>query len=162
MFNTRSVYALNKVDRSAIVYPSVTGEDTCLRQEDFASEAEFEFWKNWSDTDYRQREITGWSDSRCLSFEAQRDTPVPSAEEAVLAPYIAAEQAEQRREMLERIRSRLTEKQYRRLRLYYLEDMTEAEIAALEGITQQRISKSIISGTNIVERFFQDFFFGRG
>ena len=162
MFDTRSVYALNKLDKDAIVYPSVTGEDIRLTREDFSSEEEFLYWKKKSDANYHKTENDGQNDSRCLSLDTQRDTQAPSAEDAVFAPYIAAEQAEQRREMLERIRSRLTEKQYRRLRLYYLEDMTEAEIAALEGITQQRISKSIISGTNIVERFFQDFFFGRG
>lgn len=162
MFDTRSVYALNKLDKTAIVYPSVTGEDTRLKREDFASEAEFEYWKNWSDDNYHKAETAGWNDSRCLSFEAQRDEPVPSAEEVVLAPYIEAEQRERRRRMLEQIRSHLTKKQYRRLCLYYLEDKTEAEIAVLEGITQQRISKSLISGTKIVERFFQEIFLGRG
>jgi len=157
MLDTRSVYALNKVDKSAIVYPSVAGEDTHLRREDFASEAEFEYWKNWSDDDYRQREITGWNDSRCLSFEAQRDTAVPSAEETVLAPYIAAEQAERRSKMLERIRARLTEKQYRRLCLYYLDGKGEAEIASLEDVNQSSVSRAISSGTKIVERFFKDF-----
>lgn len=162
MFDTRSVYALNKLDQDAIVCPSVTGEDIRLTREDFSSEGEFLYWKKKSDADYRKIENIGQKDSRCLSLDTQRDTPAPSAEEAVFTPYIAAEQAERRRRILEQIRSRLTEKQYRRLCLYYLEDKTEAEIAALEGITQQRISKSIISGTNIVERFFQEFFFGRG
>ena len=41
MFDTRSVYALNKLDKDAIVYPSVTGEDIRLTREDFSSEEEF-------------------------------------------------------------------------------------------------------------------------
>lgn len=162
MFDTRSVYALNKLDKTAIVYPSVTGEAIRLKREDFDSEAEFEYWKNWSDDNYHKAETAGWNDSRCLSFEAQRDMPVPSAEDAVLAPYITAEQTEHRKHLLEQISGRLTEKQYRRLCLYYLEGKTEAEIAILEGITQQRISKSLISGTKIVEKFFQEFFCIRG
>ena len=162
MFDTRSVYALNKLDQDAIVYPSVTGEDIRLTREDFSNEEEFLYWKKKSDANYHKTENDGQNDSRCLSLDTQRDTPTSSAEEAVFAPYIAAEQAERRRRILEQIRSRLTEKQYRRLCLYYLEGKTEAEIAALEGITQQRISKSIISGTNIVERYFQEFFLGRG
>jgi len=157
MFDTRSVYALNKLDEDAIVYPSVTGEDIRLTREDFSSEEEFLYWKKRSDADYRKIENDGQNDSRCLSLDTQRDTPAPSAEEAVLAPYIAAEQAERRRRMLEQIRTSLTEKQYRRLSLYYLEGMTETEIAALEGVGQRRISTSIMTGTKIVEMFFKEF-----
>ena len=78
-----------------------------------------------------------------------------SAEDMALAPYLAAERAEQRRQLLEQVRTRLTEKQYRRLCLYYLEGKTEAEIAALEGVGQRRISTSITSGAKIVEKFFR-------
>ena len=162
MFDTQSDYALNKVDKTSIVCPSVTGEHIRLTREDFASEEEFERWKNWSDDDYHKTELAGRKEEDCLSFEAQRDVPVPSAEELFFAPYIAAELAEQRRGMLERIKSSLTEKQYRRLCLYYLDGKTEAEIAAIEGITQQRISKSLIAGAKIVERFFREFLGARG
>ena len=154
MFDTRSVYALNKLDKDAIVYPSVTGEDIRLTREDFSSEEEFLYWKKKSDADYRKTENDGQNDSRCLSLDTQRDTPAPSAEEVFLAPYIAAEQAEHRRRMLEQIRASLTEKQYRRLCLYYLEGKTQEEIAALEGITQQRISKSLISGAKTCRTIF--------
>ena len=104
--------------------------------------------------DYRKIENDGQNDSRCLSLDTQRDTPTPSAEEAVLAPYIATEQAERRRKMLEQIRASLTGKQYRRLCLYCLEGKTQEEIAALEGIPQQRISKSLISGAKTCRTIF--------
>ena len=162
MFDTRSVYALNKLDQDAIVYPSVTGEDIRLTREDFSSEEEFLYWKKKSDANYHKTENDGQNDSRCLSLDTQRDTQAPSAEDAVFAPYIAAEQAERRRRTLAQIRASLTDKQYRRLCLYYLEGKTQEEIAALEGITQQRISKSLISGTKTVERFFQEIFPDRG
>ena len=77
-----------------------------------------------------------------------------SAEDIVFAPYLAAEQAEQRRRLLEQVRRCLTEKQYRRLCLYYLEGKTEAEIAVVEGISQQCVSRSLIAGAKIVEKFF--------
>ena len=41
MFNSKSIYALNKKDPNAIVYPSVDGTLCRLTREDFASEAEF-------------------------------------------------------------------------------------------------------------------------
>lgn len=86
MFDTRSVYTLNKPDQDAIVYPSVTGEDIRLTREDFSSEEEFLYWKKRSDADYRKIENDGQNDSRCLSLDTQRDTPTPSAEDVVLAP----------------------------------------------------------------------------
>ena len=154
MFNTQSDYALNKLDKDAIVCPSATGVHIRLTREDFASEEEFLYWKELSDSDYHKRELAGWNDSRSLSLETQRDKPLMSAEDTALAPDLAAEEVEQRRQLLEQVRTRLTEKQYRRLCLYYLEGKTEAEIAVLEGVGQRRISTSITSGAKIVEKFF--------
>lgn len=162
MFNTRTDFALNKFDKTAIVCPSVSGPDVRLTRENFANDEEFAYWKAWSDDDYKDIDRMGREDDDCLSFEDQRSAQVPSAEDVVLAPYIEAEERERRRRMLEKIRTSLTAKQYRRLCLYYLEGQTEAEIAVLEGITQQRISKSLISGEKIVEKFFQEFLSGRG
>lgn len=162
MFDPKSDYALNKLDKEAIVCPSATGVHIRLTCEDFASAEEFARWKAWSDKNYQKTENAGQQDARCLSLDAQRDTPVPSAEEDVLAPYIAALEAEHRRQLLDRLRSRLTEKQYRRMYLYYLEEKTEAEIAVLEGITQQRISKSIIAGGKIIGKYFKNILCDRG
>lgn len=162
MFNTHTDFALNKFDENAIVCQSVSGPNIRITREDFASDEEFAYWKEWSDDDYKKIDRIGREDDACLSFEDQRSVQVPSAEDVVFAPYIEAEQRERRRRMLEQIRTNLTERQYRRLCLYYLDGKTEAEIAALEGITQQRISKSLISGTKIVEKFFQEFLCDRG
>lgn len=158
MFDTKSDYALNKLDKDAIVCPSVTGLHTRLTREDFASEEEFLLWKEFSDTDYHERELAGWNDTQSLSLDTQRDKPSASAEDAALAPYIAAEQAEEQRQISDQVRSRLTEKQYRRLCLYYLEDKTEEEIGALEGVGQRRISTSITRGVKNVEKFFGKIF----
>ena len=69
MFNTQSDYALNKLDKDAIVCPSATGVHIRLPREDFASEEEFLYWKELSDSDYHKRELAGWNDSRSLSLE---------------------------------------------------------------------------------------------
>lgn len=162
MFDKRSDYALNHLDETAIVCQSVTGEHIRLTCEDFASEEEFDFWKTWSDEDYHKIQLAGRNDDDCLPFDALRDTPTPSAEDVFLTPILAAEKAERRQWMLEQIRAKLTEKQYRRLCLYYLEGKTQEEIAVAEGITQQRVSKSLIAGEKIVEKFFEVFLSGRG
>ena len=158
MFDSKSDYALNKLDQEAIVCPSATGIHIRLTRADFISEEEFRLWKKLSDSDYHQRELAGWNDSRSLSLDIQQDKPFTSAEDMVLAPYITAERIEQRRQLLEQIRSCLTEKQYRRMCLYYLDGKTEAEIAALEGVGQRRISTSITSGVKKVQKFFGEVF----
>lgn len=160
MFNTRTDFVLNKFDKTAIVCQSVSGPDVRLTREDFASEEEFNYWKAWSDDDYKEIDRIGREDDACLSFEDQQGIRVPSAEDVVLAPYIEAEEKERRCRMLERIKSSLTAKQYRRLFLYYVDGKTEAEVAALEGVGRRRISTSITSGTKIVEKFFENFLRG--
>lgn len=56
MFDTKSDFALNKLDREAIVCKSATGVHIRLTREDFASDEEFESWKKWSDGDYKKTE----------------------------------------------------------------------------------------------------------
>ena len=163
MFDTKSDYSLNKNDPNAIVCQSMDGVHIRLTREDFASEEEFLHWKNWSDDDYYTTE----NDKRsyydhCLALNETLDVPFPSDEEEMMTPMLKAESDERRATLLEMVRSSLTKKQYRRLYMYYLQGMTEAEIAKLEGVGQRRISTSISSGTKIVERFFQEFLRNRG
>jgi len=162
MFNKHSDFALNKLDKSAIACQSATGDHVRLTCEDFSSEAEFTLWKNWSDSDYQEIEHIGRSDDECLPLNAQHENLALSAEDVVLVPYIAAEQAEQRQRIQEFFRTRLTETQYRRLCLYYLDGKNEREIAELEGVGQRRISTSLSSGKKIVERFLKKFLADRG
>ena len=163
MFDTKSDYSLNKSDPDAIVCKSADGVHIRLTREDFDSEEEFLCWKNWSDDDYYTTE----NDKRryydnCLALNETLDVPSPSAEDEMLAPILEAECDERRAVLLEMVKSSLTSKQYRRLRMYYLQGMTEAEIARQEGVGQRRISTSISSGKKIVEKFFHKFFRNRG
>ena len=162
MFDKHCDFALNRSDKDAIVCQSVTGEHIRLTQEDFASEEEFNHWKAWSDDDYHQIQLAGRNDDDCLSFEDVRDAFSPSAEDVLLAPVMAEEAKKRRKEFLRKLRHNLTETQYRRLCLYYLEGKTEEEIAVIEGVKQQRISKSLIAGKKFVEKIFKEFLENRG
>lgn len=157
MFDKRCDFALNRMDKTAIVCQSVTGEHIRLTQEDFASEDEFNKWKAWSDDDYHKIQLAGRNDDECLSFDEVRDLFSPSAEDVLLAPVMAEEAQKRKREFLRKIKYELTETQYRRLRLYYLDGKGEVEIAELEGVNQSSISRSISSGTKLVERLFKNF-----
>ena len=163
MFDTKSDYSLNKSDPDAIVYRSIDGVHIRLTRKDFDSEEEFLRWKNWSDDDYHTMVKAGRGyDDNCISLIEAADAQLPSAEEVMMAPMLEAECAELRVALLKAVKCSLTEKQYRRLRMYYLQGMTEAEIARNEGVGQQRISNSLISGKKIVEKFFQKFLRNRG
>ena len=156
MFDAKNDYSLNKSDPDAIVCRSADGVHIRLTREDFDSEEEFLRWKNWSDNDYHTMVKTGRGyDDYCISLIEAADAQLPSAEEVMLAPMLEAENNERRAVLLEKVRSSLTRKQYRRLWMYYLQGMTAAEIAHQEGVDQRQISTSISSGKKIVEKFFQ-------
>ena len=163
MFDAKNDYSLNKSDPDAIVCRSADGVHIRLTREDFDSEEEFLRWKNWSDNDYHTMVKTGRGyDDYCISLIEATDAQLPSAEEVMLAPMLEAENNERRAVLLEMVRSSLTRKQYRRLCMYYLQGITETEIAKLEGVGQRRISTSISSGKKIVEKFFKKFLRNRG
>lgn len=158
MFNPKSDYALNKLDPDAIVCKSVSGVHIRLTRADFASEDEFRRWKAWSDDDYRDTESIGreFCDSS-VALSAALDSGDISAEDAFFAPMLAEEAAKRRADLIEQIKDRLTEKQYRRLRMYYLEGKTEAAIAAIEGVGQRRISTSLTTGRKALQKFFENY-----
>ena len=163
MFDAKNDYSLNKSDPDAIVCRSADGIHIRLTREDFASEEEFSRWKNWSDNDYHTMVKTGRGyDDNCISLIEATDAQLPSAEEVMLTPMLKAENDKRRAALLEMVKSNLTSKQYRRLRMYYLQGMTEAEIARQEGVGQPRICKSLSTGRKIVEKFFQEFLSSRG
>ena len=156
MFNPKSDYALNKLDKNAIVCPSATGVHIRLTCEDFASEEEFRRWKTLSDNDYKEIESAGRGcDDLCISLTAAWKATSISAEDAFLLPLLEAEQNKQQNAVLQQLKTMLTERQYHRMCLYYLDGRSEVEIASLEGVNQSSISRSISAGTKIVERFFE-------
>ena len=152
MYDRKSDYALNKQDRDAIVCGSVTGVHIRLTRSDFSSEEEFKKWKAWSDRDYHTAEKAGraYYDNR-LPLADWAVPNAPSAEELLLE---ADGTDTARAALIQRVRNGLTEKQYRRLRLYYLEGLSEREIARLEGVGQQRVSRSIRTGKKAMEKIF--------
>lgn len=154
MYDRKSDYALNKQDQDAIVCRSVTGVHIRLTRSDFSSEEEFQKWKAWSDRDYHTTEKTGrtYHDNR-LPLADWAVPSIPSAEELLLeADGAGADRAA----LIQRVRNGLTEKQYRRLYLYYLEGLSEGEIARLEGVGQRRISTSIMLGRKKLVKIFEE------
>lgn len=158
MFDSKSVYALNKMDSEAIVCPDVTGTPQRLTRDDFSTEEEFLFWKNWSDQDYhlRDRENTEENDNT-VSVDALPELAIsaPSVEDLLIREEDHKKRAEIDISHLAQIRSILTDRQFRRLLLYHGKALTEAQISNLESVGQQRISKSIVAAERKIKKFYK-------
>lgn len=156
MFDPKSDYALNKKDHEAIVCPSATGVHIRLTRENFASEDEFQRWKAWSDDDYKDIESAGrgYYDNCIPLTEVLRSTAI-SAEDAFFTPLLKAEQREQKIALLQQVKDVLTEKQYHRLWLYYVQSMTVEEISVVENVAHQNISKSIRAARKKIKKFLR-------
>lgn len=163
MFDTKSDFALNKLDRDAIVCRSVTGIHIRLTREDFASEEEFFRWKVWSDGDYYDTEKDGrgfYDNSLPLDPRVDKLGAVPSVEADILTMLDAAEASvEQTRRtaaLIEQIKSCLTGTQYRRLWMLYAQKMNVTAIAKAEGISKASASRSISAALKNISAFFPE------
>ncbi|MDE7245447.1 MAG: sigma-70 family RNA polymerase sigma factor [Oscillospiraceae bacterium] len=155
MFDPKSDYSLNKKDPDAIVYPSATGVHIRLTRKDFASEEEFRFWKDFSDGDYKDTERAGRNYyDNCIPLNEALDSIGLSIEDVLLAPLLKAEQKEQRAVLLQQVKDALTETQYRRFWMYYVEKMNETEIALAEHVGQPRICRSLCRSREILKKSF--------
>jgi len=155
MYDKKSDYALNKKNKEAIVFRNAAGGLIHLTKDEFASEEEFAKWKEWSDNDYRQEYNAGQSYKRLrkkMREQALTNEYAKSAEQILLKGLHDREQ----QAFIAKIKACLTEKQFRRLWLYYVEDKTEQQIADMEKVGQRRISTSINEAKKKLKKFFKN------
>ena len=146
MFNSKSIYALNKKDPNAIVYPSVDGTLCRLTREDFASEAEFLYWKGRSDRSYHKQEKADHIQANhSISLESlpEKVTATISPELIMIDRQNRLDREQLRQLLLAGLDSCLTSTQRRRLWLYCVERWTEKRISLSENVTQQSVSECI-------------------
>ena len=146
MFNSKSIYALNKKDPTAIVYPSVDGTLCRLTREDFASEAEFLYWKGRSDRSYHKQEKADHIQANhSISLESlpEKVTATISPELIMIDRQNRLDREQLRQLLLVGLDSCLTATQRRRLWLYCVEGWTEKRISLSENVTQQSVSECI-------------------
>ena len=154
MFDKHCDYALNRLDKGAIVCQSVIGNPIRLTPDQFSSVAEFNRWKAWSDDDYHKIQLAGRDDDNCLSFSEGLDAVVPSAEDVFFAPFLEKEQREKAVSLVAQVKAILTETQYRRLWKSCVERKTVIQIAQEENVTEPSVSESI---TRAKEKIFKKF-----
>ena len=146
MFKYKSVYSLNKKDTNAIVYPCADGTLCRLTRKDFASEAEFLYWKERSDRNYHKQEKADHIQANhSISLESlpEKVTAVVSPELTMIDRQDRLDREQLRQLLLAGLDSCLTSTQRRRLWLYCVERWAEKRISLSENVTQQSVSECI-------------------
>lgn len=157
MFNRKSLYALNKKDPNAIVYPDADGNLIRLTRDDFASEEEFLRWKKLSDADYHGEEKRDHKHSDyVISLEGLSEEAVaaPSVEEDYIILINNAERAVLRQALLDGLETHLSETQRRRLWKHLADGLSTYQIAEAEKVSHQSVLESIASAKKKFFRFF--------
>ncbi len=155
MYNKKSDYALNKKNKEAIVSRNAAGEYIKLTKEEFASEEEFAHWKEWLDDEYRQ-EYNAEQSYKRLKNKLQKQAEEAFYSQSVEQFLLNNLADEERKALVNKIKSVLTETQFRRLWLYYVERKTEQQIADIEKVGQRRVSISINVAKKKIKKIFQN------
>lgn len=159
MYKRNIHYALNQKDPDAIVYVDVHGNLIRLTKEDFPTAEEFWAWKEWSDNQYYRWEKDDHiytNRNVSLDFSICRTAFSPGIDLEKINTFDFQEHKMQDTALLEKVRTILTEKQFRRLWQYEVEKRTEEEIGLMEGVGQRRISSSIAAARKKIKKYFKD------
>ena len=159
MFNKNSLYALNKRDPDAIVYPTADGKTVRITREDFSSEEEFLAFKAWSDENFHKEDNRDVTENRyrvSLDDLSEAALAVPAIDVVMDQKQQRAEQKRKASDMVVQLKDKLTETQFRRLWKYEVEGLTIDEIGDQEGVDHQRISKSILAAKKKIKKIFPD------
>lgn len=138
-----SDHTLNKNDREAIVYYDADGNLIRLTEADFASKAEFERWKAWSDADYAESERGDRQYNAHKRPLFDQDCPSPSVEEILFGTAERCQREAEEEKIIAAYLKQLTPVQERRFIMYFGQRMTLQEIANVEGVGFPRIAASL-------------------
>ena len=155
MFNKNSLYALNKKDPDAIVYPTADGKTVRITREDFPSEEEFLAFKKWSDENFHKEDNRDVTEDRYrVSIDSLSESAlaVPSDDVIMERRQLRAERRKAATEMVIKLNDKLTDIQFRRLWMYHVDGLTIDEIGEIEGISHQNVSKSILAAERKIKK----------
>ena len=156
-FNRISIYALNKKDPDAIVYPTADGKTVRVTREDFPSEEDYLAFKAWSDENFHEEENLDHRESNhTLSMDdlSEAALAVPAVDVVMEHQYQRAEQHRMTTDMVIKLKDKLTETQFRRLWKLKVERKTLEEIASQEKVAFQSVHESIESALKKISKNF--------
>ena len=131
MFNRKSSYALNKKDPNAIVYMDANEAIIRLTREDFASEEEFLKWKSLSDADYHASEKEDHvyaNHTLALDELSEEAASIPAADICMEQAHDRVAEIRRSTQKVTQIRKHLTDTQFRRMWMYFVDGMTIDEM----------------------------------
>ena len=146
MLNSQTIYVLNRFDDRTIAYDDAFGKITLITASDFSSEKEFRKWKNWDrmkKTHEQRKDNVHRNHTFSMTDKENEIGITPSTESVMIANEIRTEAINEAAKSMKVIKSILTEKQFRRVLLYYAYHYTVEQIAEMEGTTHQAVSNSI-------------------
>ena len=146
MVKKDSLYSINKKNPDAVVYKFADGEEHRITREDFPTEEAFLAFKAWSDENFHEEEKLDHREANhTLSTEdlSEAALATPAVDVVMERQYQRAERRRMTSDMVVKLKGKLTDVQFRRLWMYYVDGMTIDEIGEIEGISHQNISKSI-------------------
>ena len=157
MFNRKSSYALNKKDPNAIVYMDANEAIIRLTREDFASEEEFLKWKSLSDADYHASEKEDHvyaNHTLALDELSEEAASIPAADICMEQAHDRVAEIRRSTQKVTQIRKHLTDTQFRRMWMYFVDGMTIDEIGKVEGVSHQAISLNITAAIRKIKKYF--------
>ena len=159
MFKKDSLYSINKKNPDAVVYKFANGEESRITRADFATEEDFLAFKAWSDKDLHiedKRDVLAGIRQVSIDDISEAAVAVPAFDVVMERQQQKAEERRKASDMVVRLKDKLTETQFRRLWMYYVDGLDTYEIAEIEGNTHQAISKSIIAAEKNIKKFSEN------
>lgn len=156
MFKKDSLYSINKKNPDAVVYKFANGEEHRITREDFPTEEAFLAFKAWSDEDFHtedKRDVLAGIRKVSIDDISEAAISTPAVDVVMEHQYQRAEQQRKTSDMVVKLKDKLTDTQFRRLWMYHVDGKTEDEIAEIEGVAQQQISKSILAAEKKLKNF---------
>ena len=147
MLKYKTEYALNKKDPLAIVYQDAYGNIIRLKEADFESKEEFQYWKTLLDDSSHEEEKAEhihWNHTiSSTGFEEYLETiPSPDGLESEQDTVLA------------QMKGILTQTQFRRLWMYAAKGQTLAYIAKHEGAAIPSVYESVEGAKKKILNFF--------
>ena len=150
---TEDDYTRNKADPDAIVSLDANRNLSRMTAAQFESLDAFMCWKHVSDEDYHESHRGDWryrdhtvSLGRYeTTLSTERDEQERAENERIHAFYLEVDR---------KLRKLLTNKEYRRLKMFYERDLNEESIARIEGTSQPAISLSLTSAIRKAKKYF--------
>lgn len=158
MFDKKNDYALNIADKNAIVYQDAFGTLIRITPEQFPSIKEFRKWKNWSKMKahtIEKKEHVHRNHTVSLSDQEDRTTITLGIEEALVEQESILSHQQNALEQVQTIRRILTDKQFQRLWMYCVDNLSVEQIALIEGATPPAIYKSIRQSKKKIYAYYE-------